>query len=346
MLPFFTQLPLYSLIDVCRTLRHSLAAGLSLRDGFRQLATRSHSRVRPVAERIHQRLDQGDSLEEALKDEKGIFPPLFVSLAELGERTGGLPETFGELERYYTLQKKLRNQLLAASAFPVLQLLAAPLVLAAMTFFLAILTPSGKPFDPLGFGLTGVGGAVMILVYCYGFLALVVAGFFFLTRGLKHKAAVDCLLLRIPGVGGCLEAIALWRFCMALRLTLDSSMPIHSALRLALRATGNSAYAEQADVVRKALKQGDELSVALVKARVLPDGFIHIVANAEEGGRLPEVMAQQADYYEEVASQRMTVLNRMMTLGIWLVIAGILIFLIFRMALTVFGLYDPARYGL
>src|SRR5262249_1707862 len=80
-----SALPLSALIELCRSLRHYLAAGLSLVDVFRQQAKRGPSAVRSVAESIAKDLEHGHDLERALKKQKAAFPPLFLSLASVGE---------------------------------------------------------------------------------------------------------------------------------------------------------------------------------------------------------------------------------------------------------------------
>src|SRR4051812_18816517 len=95
-----SRLPLSSLIELCRALKHSLGAGLTLRDVFRQQARSGPGPVRPAATRITAALDQGSDLEEALKREADAFPPLFLALVSVGEQTGMLPELFAELEKY------------------------------------------------------------------------------------------------------------------------------------------------------------------------------------------------------------------------------------------------------
>ena len=107
---FSSQLPLASLIEFCRVLRHNLGAGLSLVHVFRQQATKGPPPIRPVAERILHELEQGESLETALEQERAFFPPMFISLAIVGERTGSLPEVFTELEKFFLLQQRLRRQ--------------------------------------------------------------------------------------------------------------------------------------------------------------------------------------------------------------------------------------------
>src|SRR5260370_11556372 len=97
---FSRQLPLSSLIELCRVLRHNLGAGLALRDVFAQQAERGSAAVRPVAGRIRPALDRGGNLESALEAERGVFPPLFVSLAGRREDTGHLPAVFARLGPY------------------------------------------------------------------------------------------------------------------------------------------------------------------------------------------------------------------------------------------------------
>src|SRR5439155_19344576 len=116
-------------------------------------ARRGPHSVRPIADRICQDLEQGESLEASLEKEKDHFPPLFLSLAEVGEQSGSLPEVFAELEKYLVLQQRLRRQFIGQITWPAIQLFAAIWVIAGMIFILGILSPAGgTPFDPLGLG--------------------------------------------------------------------------------------------------------------------------------------------------------------------------------------------------
>jgi len=139
-----------------------------------------------------------------------------------------------------------------------------------------------------------------------------------------------------------LEALALARLSLALRLTLDSSMPIHSALGLSLRATGNAAYEAKAPEIQAALRAGDDLTVALTEARFLPNEYVNLIAAAEQGGRVPEVMGQQAKYYEEEAERKLAVLSRVAGFGVWLLVACLIVLAIFRIANMYIGAIDQA----
>src|SRR5204862_8182030 len=174
-------------------------------------------------------------LERALKKHKTAFPPLFLSLASVGEQSGNMPEIFAELEKYFRLQQQLRRQFWGQISWPLIQFVIGVFVLAGMIFVLGLFNSS---YDPLGLGLTGTSGAVGFLVIIWGSVGLLIGLYFFLTRTMRHKAKVDAWLLRLPAVGPCLQALALQRFCLALRLTTETGMPIAQAMRLSLRATG------------------------------------------------------------------------------------------------------------
>jgi type II secretory pathway component PulF len=323
---FSRQLSLSSLIELCRALRHNLSAGLSLVQVFRQQADRGPLAVRPIARNITDMLAGGDSLEAALANERRHFPPILLTLAEVGEQTGTLPEVFAELEKYFALQQRLRRQFWVQSFWPIFQLFAGIFV---VTLMLLVLGALGSDFAPLGSRFRGVGGAFLFLTLALGSIAGIVALYYLATRGLGQAAFVHALLLRLPVLGPCLEAVALARFCLCVHLTMETSLALPKALRLCLRATGNAYFASKADAVSDYIRGGDDLSEALSRTGLFPYEFLGIMATAEEAGRVPEAMRQQADYYSEEAERRLRAVTAAASVLVWLIVAAFLIFLIF-----------------
>jgi type II secretory pathway component PulF len=334
-MPFSRRLPLSGLIDLCRALRHYLGAGLTLRDVFRQQAAKGTAAVRPVAARISAGLESGDDLEELLKKESAAFPPLFTALATVGEQTGMLPEVFRELEKYFQLMLRLRQQFLRQIAWPAFQLFAAIFVIAGLIWILGLL---GGAYDPIGLG-TGGDRALLFLCGAFGLLGAVV-GLYVLARRVLGAGALDAWLLRLPVIGPCVQALALTRFCLALRLTLETAMPIARALRLSFRATGNAAFEAASETAQKSVKSGEELTTALAKTRLFPEEFQHVIAVGEESGRLTDVLEQQGEQYAEESERRLKVLASTAGWGVWMVVAGLIIFCIFRIALSYVGMID------
>ena len=337
---FSRQLSFYDLIGLCRALRHQLGAGVSLGKTFGQQAERGTKAVRPIAERMAKAVENGDSLAAAFGREKDFLPPLFLSLVQVGEQTGHLPEILAELEKYYTLQQSLQRQFRAESIMPMVQLVLAFLILGGLIIVLgwiASANPGSKPVTIFP-GLSGFKGAMIFWTLSFGILGMALAMYRFLPRLVQGQAAFDARLLKVPGLGPCLEALALGRFAMCLHLTQETGMSITKAVRLSLNATGNTALARAGGDIAQALKKGDTLTEALGRCPLFPADFMAIVAVAEEGGRVPEVMRQQADYYHDEARLRMKVLIKLASMAVWFIYACFMVYAIFRVASVYLGL--------
>lgn len=335
-----SRLSLSDLIEMCRSLRHYLGAGLPIVAAFRQQAKRGASRVRPVADRIATALERGDSLEDALRREHAVFPSLFRSLASVGEHTGMLAEVFAELEKYYLRQRKLWRQFISQSAWPIVQFVSAIFVLAGLILIMGLLADSrgGQPLDPLGLGLAGPSGAMIFLGVVFGLLGGLAVLYWIVTRRLSGAVAMDSFLLRLPALGPCMQALALARFCMALRLTTETGMSIVQAMRLSLAATGNSAFTAGAEQMEADLRRGEELTVTLRRSGLFPEEFQHMIAVAEESGTLDQVLAHQAEHYQEESGRRLAALTSLCGYAVYGFVALVIIIAIFRIANWYIGL--------
>lgn len=343
---FSSQISLNNLVTLCQAFRVAHGAGLPLVDVFEQQGRKGPYAARPIISRVAEKLRAGDALEDALRAESGHFPPLFISMITVGEQTGNLPEIFKELERYYRMQLTLRRQFITQIAWPVMELVGG---IGAITLFILILgwlpvndnPVNGRYFDPLGFGV-GMSGAIRFL-FCVGvffgglFLLYVVA-----TRALGQKATIHRLILSIPGIGPCFQALALSRLSLALHLTMDSSLSMPKAVKRSLFASGNAAYEACGDRVASDLKKGDEVSEALGKCGVFPEEFIQAVHTGEVSGQLPEVMGQQAEHYHEQASYKLQILNRLLGVAVLGFIIILFVIAILRLAMFYMGMLDAA----
>jgi type IV pilus assembly protein PilC len=265
-------------------------------------------------------------------------------MASIGEESGSLPEVFTELEKYYMLQQKLKRQFISQISWPVVQLVIA---IGTITFTILIIgmlaSNSDEAFDITGFGV-GPFAAVRFLAIVFLVFATL-AGIYFGGKHLtRQKGVIDGFLLRLPVIGPCIRAFALTRFCIGLRLTMETGMPITRAVDLSLRATDNDAFLSKSEKVRDALSEGEELAPSLKETRLFPEDFENILANAEEAGRMTQVLEHQAKYYEEESSRRLTILASVAGYGVWLVVAIFLVIMIFKMWFKYLGLLDTAKY--
>ncbi len=322
-----------SLASSCRALRHSFEAGLNIVDVFRQQSIRGTRELRPLTGRVADQLDRGKSLTSALRKETTL-PPLFLALVEVGEESGHLAEIFGTLEEYYTLQQQIQRRFRTGIMLPMIQFVFAVLIIAAVIWILGALT-GGKQGV---FGLSGSSGALVFVGVVFGLVLLVVLGGRLLLANLRGKYVMDALILKLPLIGSCAQALAMARFTLALHMTLESGMLLHRAMRMSLEASGNAAFEAQAKPITAELRQGEDLSLAITGAWIFPAEFRHILGVAEESGRIPEVMKQQCRYYQEEGERKLKALMQVAAWLVWLVYALFAIIMIFNLA----GIYFSA----
>jgi type II secretory pathway component PulF len=321
--------PLTALVAWCRALRHGLDVGLSPVRVFRQQARSGPAALRPVADRLADRLETGDSLEDALKPEANRFPLLFVEMIAVGEHAGRLPDVFAELEDYFETVRLTRKDFFRMLAWPLMQYVGAILV---VTILLLVLGALGSSLDPLGLGLTGIRGAVVFLAAMTTFTAAVVGTVLVVAGNRELRAKAEGLALTIPGVGGCFQAFALNRFCMAYFMTIEAGLRADRCLKLSLRATANKAYAQEGDPAAKAARRGEEVTSILggYGERLFPGEFVNALQVGEETGRLAEVMRKQAEYYRDEAKRKLKLLSNIVAGGVYLCIGILLIVMIFK----------------
>src|SRR5262249_40367865 len=99
----------------------------------------------------------------------------------------------------------------------------------------------------------------------------------------------------------------------------------------------NAAFREKTDVIVDALKQGEAVTVALRRSRVFSSRFLSMVAVAEEGGSLVEVLRQQVPVYRDEAERRLKALTATFTFLLWLLYAGFMVIAIFQVARIYLG---------
>ncbi len=202
-------------------------------------------------------------------------------------------------------------------------------VIAGLILIMGML-PGSKPLDPLGLGLAGPSGAMIFLAIVFGVI-FGLAGVYWLHDGADCATALPWIrfLLGLPAVGPCLRALALARFCMALRLTTETGMSIVKAMRLSLQATGNRAFTTRSEGIEATLRRGKDLTLALADNGLFPEDFQHMMAVAEESGTLDQVLTHQAEHYHEESGRRLAVLTSLAGYGVWLFVGLLIIVAIF-----------------
>lgn len=335
--------PLPALVAWCRTLKHSLGAGLDPIKVFKQQGKSGPMALRGVAKDLAAKLAKGASLEDALEPYRKRFPPLFVELVAVGEQSGRLEETFSELADYYETTLKVQRDFRSQMAYPAIQFVAAVLIISGLIFVLGML---GSRMDPLGIGLTGTGGSILFLVVCFGFVGALLALMKLTANSVQWRARIEGMLLIVPAWGPAMLNFAMHRFCIALRMTLEAALRAEKVLHYSFRATANSAFMTREPEAIDAIKRGGELRDALhASGAPFPHDFHDMIVVGEESGEMSELMEKLARNYLEEASRRLKDAARFTSWIIYGMVCLLIIFAIFSIASAAFQPYRDAMQG-
>ncbi|MBN1393854.1 MAG: type II secretion system F family protein [Pirellulales bacterium] len=329
---FAPRIQLKPLIALCRRAGTSLEAGVDIRTVFARERDRTAGHLRRHLAQIAKDLEQGESLADALREADDFFPLLFRELVEVGEQTGNLDEVLGQLAEHYETRLTMRRNFLAAITWPMAQLGIALGVIGFLIWIMGMMPKiDDKPIDILGCGLIGNRGLTIYLV----FLAVMAAAIWVVVRavarGMLWTRSIQQLVLRLPGLGGPLQTMALARLAWSMHLTMNTGMEVRRALRLSLRSARNARYTDQIPAIDAAIEAGHSIHEAFCAAGGYPADFLDTLAVGEESGKIVDSMGILSRQYQERARMALAALTVLAGWAVWGLVAAMIILMIFRL---------------
>ncbi len=323
-----------TLCDLSHRLAVETESGIDIRRTWKREAESAPSRVRGDFQHVSEAVKRGDSVSVALAGTGQLFPPLFREIVDIGERTGTLGRVFHQLANHYRKNVELQRMFLMAIAWPMIQLGLAILVIGMLIWILGLVAQrnNGQPIDVLGFGLIGSRG---LMIYSSFIIAvgLTVAGLVIaVRRGVFWTRPLQQAVMRIPVLGGSLEKLALARLTWALHLVMNVEIDLRQVVPLVLRATGSDYYIRHTNQAVTLVATGHPLHEAFAATGVFPDLFLESLEVAEESGAVVESMERLSKRYEDEAETALKVLTTLAGVAVWLLVMGMIILMIFRIA--------------
>jgi type II secretory pathway component PulF len=331
------QISSRSLIQLCHRVGTAVRSGVDARRVWEMEERHASGALREALGGIRQRVAAGDTVAEGMQAANGYFPPMFVQMVSVGEQTGKLDEVLLRLAEHYEHLAAMRRTFWIGVAWPLFELAFAVLVIGFVIFITGAISASsgGEAPDVLGWGLVGTRGAITWFLLCglaAGGIAVAVQA---LVRGWLGPQPV-MIAMRIPVLGRCLESLALSRLTWSLALALDSGMDARRAATLAIRSAQNPYYESSLPLVTAGIRANRQFHESFADGQVFPVDFLQQVETAEIAGATTEALLRLAKEYEERARTAMRVLTGMATVGVMLLVFGVIIFAIFSLFMNVY----------
>jgi type IV pilus assembly protein PilC len=330
---FSSRIRTKSLVIICRSLATMLESGIPVGKAFELAGRKSSDRqASNIMLEMAADIRRGLDITESMRGQGHAFPESMIDLVGVGEQTGALPDILKSLAGHFENTIRLRRSFYSAIAWPAFQLVAAILVIGGLLLILGIIAESrgGTAIDILGLGLYGTSGAIKWFTLTFGTLFVGYVGGMIIRRSLMGQRVFDPLVLRIPVLGTCIRSFAIARFSWSFALTQQSGMSIEPSLTQSFRATSNGAFIAAGPMAWAAIREGVSLHDALADTQLFPADYLSIVDVAETSGTVPEALDRVGPELEAQARRSLEMLASALAWLIWCLVAGFIVFLIFR----------------
>jgi general secretion pathway protein F len=294
------------LVLLTRELAFLLAGRLPLDAALQRLAgiTRKLA-TRALIERLEESVRAGASSARAIEDEGDVFPPYYAGMVRAGEAGGSLDETIERLAAMLEAGQKLKREVSAAMAYPIMVLgLTVVSLLVLFTYVVPELRPlfTGQQVEiPLA-AQAVFATAEVVEELGWAILAGILAVAGLMRYGLGRSAAgkrADYLILRLPLAGDLVTKLETARFLRTLATLTHNGVTLLSALEMAQGSVSNAAFRQAIPTLRRRLAEGRGLAGPLEESGLFPELATQLLRVGEESGRLEDMLERTAALYDE-----------------------------------------------
>ena len=260
--------------------------------------------AKKLIERVRDRVRGGTPLSQALDEEHGVFPKLYIALVRAGEVGGSLEDTLRRLADYLERTQELRGSIINALIYPAFLMVG---VFGSLLLLLTYVVPQFVPiFQDMQVPIPLITRAVLALGttlqdWWWLILVIVIGGVLVWRARMRDPAlrlAWHERLLKMRLVGPLVLKVETARLARTLGTLVKNGVPLLSALSIARMVTSNRALDESLVQATEMVKGGNGLSLALGQSQRFPRLAIQMVQVGEEAGQLDTMLLKVADTFE------------------------------------------------
>ncbi len=310
----------------------------------------SHAVMRMVVQDVREQVADGSRLYESMRRHPRTFSFLSMSMVRAGEEGGFLEDVLSRISAFNEHQEELRGRVTGAMVYPLfLMTVGLGIVTVMMIWFVPEFASIFARMEDQGTlpwatttllamsdGLQRHGLLILI-----GIIALIAAAVFY-ARSEEGIRRIDYWKLRIPGLGGILQNLAVARFCRMLGTLLRNGVPILQSLRIARDASGNVVLSDAIGTAAENVSSGQSLAVPLRASGQFSRDLIEMIAVGEEANNLEVVLINVADNLEKRTGRRIDMVVRLLEPLMLLVMAAVVTFVIAALLLPVMNMSSNA----
>lgn len=339
------KMKLKELANFCREIGTMMNSGLPLIRTVSILASREdNKKLKAIYNDIYVKLQQGQTLSDALKEQGKAFPDILIQMVRSGEASGNMQDTMMVLNNQFTNDNKIKNKVKSAMTYPVI--LGIVTIVVLLIVYTAVLPSFFSMFEGMELPLITeiiIIISKFIMSYWYALLIGILVLILIIVSLLqlpKVKYQFDRFKLKMPIIGKLMKIIYTSRFARTLCSLYSSGISIVNAMVIVKSTIGNKYIETQFDNSIKAVRNGEALSVAIG----MIDGFdIKLTSSVyigEESGNLEDLLSSLADdfdYEAMLASEKMVAI---LEPAMIIVLAVVICVIIISVLVPIYSMYQ------
>jgi len=328
-----------------RLLGSLLESGLPLDDALTAIANQSEdAALGKVVLGVRDQIMEGQTLEHALRQFPAAFPASYAATVGAGEQTRHLPTVLLRLADFVEQRQALRQKVRVALIYPVVLLLTAAAVIAALMVYVIpevvrVFEHSDQELPAITEWLILVSENFPLIAATTG--AVVIAGVQVL-RVLRARPGprlwLDAQLLRLPLIGRLIRETNASRFARTLGILLASGVELITGLEIAGKAVSSEPMRQRVEEAARQVREGEALSKALGAGGQMPSLLLHLIRAGENSGELAEMLATAARSHEQNAAATIAALMGLLEPALILLMGGVILVVVLAILLPIFDL--------
>ncbi len=305
-----------------------LRSGLPILEALRIVAGHSRIAVARVWNKIADRIQQGDSLTEAMMEHK-VFDRLTLALIRVGEETGNLDFVLDHASKELERIRNFKRQVVSALAYPLFVMVFA---IGVAIFMLTTVVPEIKKFlSVLGRELPPITQALIDTSdwfethgpYILIGLAVFVATIYLLRQVTLTRYWLDWLILKLPLFGSIAQLAGTVAFTRGLGTLFKSGVRIVEALEITEALLSNTWLGRRVAEARQQVLHGESLSKPLGETFGFPPLLHKMLVVGENAGTLEDILEEMTQYFEDRMARLIRTMAAFMEPAVTLIVGGI-----------------------
>jgi type IV pilus assembly protein PilC len=256
-----------------------------------------------MLEQMKRDVESGKQFSDALMRYPKTFSPLYINMVKASELSGSFSSMLDKIAIYLQHQIETRSMIIGAMIYPgIIGAMAVSTTIFMLTFVLPRFLVIFKGHEDVLPMPTKILLAMSNFMTHYWYILLValiaaIWGGMLLLRTDGGRLWFDKMKLTIPLVKKLCRALYISRSLHTMGQLLNAGVPMLDTLAITAEISGNLLYKRMWRGVHSAVKQGKKISQPLMKSPLLPKAVVQMISAGEESGKLGEVLAEVADYY-------------------------------------------------